>query len=578
MDHTITSKTLRQLARQVNPESNHKITKFAILGNRSTQFLSKFIQQSAKIQGIHAEIYESDYNQVEAEILNPHSALYQFQPQFVFVVHSLGKLRGDFYDLSLENKNDFNQSFLAQREMLCQTLLNHLSAHIILTNFELSFDGVFGNFANKTRAAFPNQLRRINTGLMDLAEKISQVHILDIAAMGSQLGLSALQNPELYINADIPYATDSEAKIAWEFVSIVSVIQGKFKKCLIMDLDNTLWGGIIGDDGMAGIQIGNLGIGKAFTEIQKWAKQLKERGIILAICSKNQEDIAKEPFERHPEMVLKLDDIAVFVANWSNKADNIRYIQSVLNIGFDSMVFLDDNPAERALVRENLPEIEVPELPEDPAYYLPYLSSLNLFETNSFSGEDKIRNKQYQEEAKRKSTEETFIDMNDFLKSLNMQGEIRPFQEINVPRIAQLSQRSNQFNLRTVRYSETDILRIKGSSDYLHYEVSLNDKFGQYGLISLVILEKKNASTLFIDTWIMSCRVLKRRVENYVLNHLVEEARKLGFNRIWGEYLPTEKNEIVKDFYSELGFSLLENGVWELEVDGFDSIDHWIGE
>lgn len=337
---------------------------------------------------------------------------------------------------------------------------------------------------------------------------------------------------------------------------------------MILDLDNTLWGGVIGDDGLDKIQLGSLGVGKAFSEFQLWLKQLKERGIILAICSKNEEDIAKEPFEKHPEMILRLEDISIFVANWNNKVDNLKYIQNVLNVGFDSMVFIDDNPIERELVKSYIPEISVPELPEDPSDYLYYLQSLNLFETASFSGEDAYRTKLYREEASRKVDEISFKNYEEFLRSLNMRCEVKPFDEFNSPRVAQLTQRSNQFNLRTVRYTEAEILNISKSTEHLTFAFSLSDKYGDYGLVSIIILEI-NDTTLFIDSFIMSCRVLKRTLENFILNHLHEAAIKLEAKRIVGEYIPTKKNVIVKNLYDELGF-IQNDKLWELDIQNYE--------
>ena len=349
-----------------------------------------------------------------------------------------------------------------------------------------------------------------------------------------------------------------------------SFISGKFKKCLILDLDNTVWGGVIGDDGMEGIQIGDLGIGKAFSKLQAWAKQLKERGIILVACSKNTEHIAKEPFEKHPDMVLKLNDFALFVANWNNKPDNIRDIQSILNIGFDSMVFLDDNPFEREMVKKEIPEITVPDLPEDVSDYLPFLYQQNLFETTSFTEEDTKRNDQYREEAERTKVQHQFTNESDFLQNLQMTADIKPIDKFTLPRAAQLTQRSNQFNLRTIRYTEEKLAEVLQDKDKFTMTISLRDKFGDYGLISLLILNKINNTDLFIDTWIMSCRVLKRNVEELVLNEVVEIANKEKCGRILGEFIPTPKNEIVKEHYKKLGFS--ENGkYWELTPGNYDN-------
>jgi len=322
---------------------------------------------------------------------------------------------------------------------------------------------------------------------------------------------------------------------------------------------------------MENIQIGNLGIGKAFTEFQYWIKGLKNRGIIIAICSKNTEAIAKEPFEKHPDMVLRLDDISVFIANWENKADNIRTIQQILNIGFDSMVFIDDNPFERNMVRENIPDICVPELPEDPAEYLGYLYSLNLFETVSVSDEDAERTRLYQTEAQRTALQQSLTNEDDFLKSLNMTATVEGFTKFNIPRVAQLTQRSNQFNLRTIRYSEADIEAIANSGEYFPFAFSLEDKFGHHGLISVVILKKAPENILFIDSWLMSCRVLKRGMEQFVLNTLVTFAQGNGFLKLKGEYLATAKNNLVKNHYRDLGFE--ETGAyWLLDVSKYKPI------
>ncbi|MBW7844140.1 MAG: HAD-IIIC family phosphatase, partial [Bacteroidia bacterium] len=332
--------------------------------------------------------------------------------------------------------------------------------------------------------------------------------------------------------------------------------------------------GIIGDDGIEGIQIGSIGIGKAFYRLQKWIKELNRRGIILAVCSKNNPEVAKLPFEKHSEMVIKLDDIAVFVANWSSKADNINYIQKILNIGFDSMVFIDDNPAEREIVRQHIPQVIVPDLPEDPALYLDYLISLNLFDTASYSLNDSIRTKQYQEEAKRKELATSITNFDDYLKSLDMVATVTNFEPSEFERIAQLTQRSNQFNLRTIRYNINDIKKIANSPYNLKYAVSLKDKFGDYGLISVVIIDiDEQDYTAKIDTWLMSCRVLKRGVEFFIHNKIMEELLKKGIKILNGEFIPTSKNNLVSNLLTELGFNKTKNeNFYSIEISKF--IEH----
>ena len=297
------------------------------------------------------------------------------------------------------------------------------------------------------------------------------------------------------------------------------------------------------------------------------------------VASKNNEETAKEPFEKHPDMILKLDDIAVFQANWETKVDNIRTIQSILNIGFDSMVFLDDNPFERNIVRENIKGITVPELPEDPGEYLEYLYSLNLFETASYSNADKDRTKQYQVEAKRVSLSKTFTNEADFLKSLDMVSTVSGFTKFNTPRVAQLSQRSNQFNLRTIRYTEADITSLAEDPNVIDLSFTLEDKFGDNGLIAVIIMKRQDAETLFVDTWFMSCRVLKRGMENFTLNTMVERAKAAGYKKIIGEYLPTPKNKMVENHYLGLGFSKMENSEtarYELDVEAYQPRECYI--
>jgi len=372
---------------------------------------------------------------------------------------------------------------------------------------------------------------------------------------------------------------DALPLIASRTIDIIAAHKGSIKKCIVLDLDNTLWGGIIGDDGIEGIQLGHgLGIGKVYTEFQEWIKKLRDRGIIVGINSKNTESVAKEPFERHPDMVLKLSDIAVFITNWENKADNLRKIQSILNIGFDSIVFIDDNPFERNMVSENVPGVSVPEMPEDPADWLEFLYGLNLFETVSSSSEDKDRTTQYQVEAKRVISQESFTNESDFLKSLNMESIVEGFTKFNTPRVAQLSQRSNQFNLRTIRYDEGDITRIGNDPNYHCLSFTLEDKFGDNGLICVIIMKTHNRSTLFIDTWFMSCRVLKRGMENFALNTIVKYAGEKGFKKIVGEYIPTAKNAMVAEHYIQLGFNPLDDirTRFILDIDHYETKECYI--
>jgi len=555
--------------------SQFPVVKIAMLADTSTQLLAMAIKGYGYTRNIHFDVWEADYDQVSQTIFDEDSTLYASQPAYVILFLSSEKLLTEFYKKDIAGKKQFAVERLHYIEKIIAFINSRIKCNIICLNHVEINDAVFGNFANKTEASFLFQQRLINTGFMQLAVKMKNLNICDISAVQNKIGRDIFCSEKFYITTDNVIGLESLPAIARNITDIILSYSGDFKKCIVLDLDNTLWGGIIGDDGIEGIEIGQLGIGKAFTRFQQWICQLKERGIILAVCSKNDEQIAKEPFLKHPEMVLRLEDIAIFVANWNTKVDNIQHIQKILNIGLNTMVFLDDNPFEREMVKKAFPELTVPDLPEDPAEYLSFLYDLNLFETASFTEEDTHRNRQYREEASRTELLLSYTNEVEFLESLGMTVECRPIDNFTLPRAAQLTQRSNQFNLRTIRYTEEQLRAIIPYKDKYSLTFTLADKYGDYGMISLVIMGKKDDQDLFIDTWIMSCRVLKRNVEQFVLNEIVTLAIKHNFKRVIGEYIATPKNGLVKDHYQRLGF-IFENDQWILEVENYSAFNTYI--
>lgn len=540
-----------------------------LLGDSATQLLVQALRGTAYEYAFDLQIREGDFNQIERQLLDPGSEVYDEDPEVLILFFSAHKLLQKFNKEAIAERSRFALSEAEYIRNLIEQFRSRSRAKVILYNYPEIDDAVFGNYVNHTESSFLYQQRLLNLKLTELCRSVPGLYICDLSSLQNQIGKDALFNPSIYVNTEMVINVDALPRLAQSTLSILIALKGKLKKCLVLDLDNTLWGGVIGDDGLENIQIGSLGIGKAFTEFQYWIKKLKERGIILAVCSKNTEAIAKEPFEKHPDMVLRLEDFALFVANWENKADNIRRIRQVLNIGFDSMVFLDDNPFERNLVRTHIPEITVPELPEDPACYLEFLYTQNLFETVSFSEEDIKRTDQYRVEARRISDKMNFMNEADFLKSLDMKSDIQSFNPYNIPRVAQLSQRSNQFNLRTVRYTEDDVVRLANSDSYHPFTFSLEDKYGDNGLICVVVLRADSSRCAFIETWLMSCRVLKRGMEHFVLNEIVKFTKEHGFRFLQGEYIPTPKNGMVANHYKELGFSHQADGTWCLSLDAY---------
>jgi FkbH-like protein len=551
-----------------NIPANLVPVKVALLGDTATQFLATALKGTGIDRGFLLDLFEAEFNQIERQFMDPGSDLHAFDPEYIVVFQSTHK----WLEKHALCSNEQKATLADERLDFVRSICGLTQAKIIYLNYPEIEDTVFGSYANRVPSSFTWQVRKFNYELMRISQENPNLYICDLAGLQSKFGRDRFFDAAVYTSTEMILSLDALPYVSARILDIICSLKGRFKKCLILDLDNTLWGGVVGDDGLEGIQLGHgLGIGKVFTEFQMWIKKLKERGIIICICSKNDEDKAKEPFEKHPDMVLRLSDIAVFMANWETKVDNIRAIQQILNIGFDSMVFLDDNPFERNIVREHIPGITVPELPEDPADYLEFLYSLNLFETTSYSVTDKDRTKQYQIEAERTSYAKTFTNEGEFLRSLEMVSKVEGFTPFNTPRVAQLSQRSNQFNLRTVRYTEADITSMSNDPGVIPVTFTLEDKFGDNGLICVVILKKLDEESLFIDTWFMSCRVLKRGMEEFTLNTVVLKAREHGYRRIVGEYLPTLKNGMVKDHYDRLGFKPLGEGRYELDVNDYQN-------
>ena len=524
----------------------------ALLCDSSCQFLSKTIHGTGADHSFNISVWEAPINQIENQIYNPNSDfnLKSFQTAVIFESsHSLLKE----YSL-LDLKSNFAELQFSRIKKYTDYIINSSQVNIIFFNFYEINDYVFGNFSSKNKNSFIFQLRKLNFLISEKFSNINRLSILDISSIQNTIGLNKMFDSSLYINYGIILSLGSLPFVSKNIIDIILVQNSIFKKCLILDLDNTLWGGIIGDDGIENIELGDLGIGKSFIEFQIWIKKLKERGIIICVCSKNNEDVAKNVFINHPDMILKLEDISLFIANWDSKVDNIKKIQKVLNIGFDSIVFLDDNPYERNSVLENIPNITVPELPKDPSNYLSFLYKENLFETISISSLDKNRTNLYRTEYERLKSKSIYTDLSNYMKSLEMTSKVEFLNKFNIPRASQLSYRSNQFNLRTIRYSEEKLNKIMNTKTYYGLVFDLNDKFGSHGIVSYLILNQISSKEIFIENWAMSCRVLERGMEQYILNYIYEFCKKNGYISITAEYIKTKKNIIVENLYKKLGF------------------------
>jgi FkbH-like protein len=444
----------------------------------------------------------------------------------------------------------------------------------LITTLPAPIERFFGNFAARVPSSFSSQIHRLNAHIRTL----DGVLIVDAEHLASLAGLANWFDDRLWYHAKYPCHPRHLTTLAQEFTRIALAAQGKLIKALVLDLDNTLWGGIIGDDGVEGISIGGIGHGEAFRDFQRYLKVLQERGIILCVCSKNEESNARLPFMHHDGMVLKEEDIAVFYANWEPKSANIRRIAETLNIGLDSLLFVDDSAFERNEVRTALPQVTVPEMPEDPANYVRTLELGGWLETPTPpSAEDATRTASYRAEHDRRKLQENAGNVDDYLASLDMRASFRRVTGQHLQRAAQLIQRSNQFNPRTQRVTQEQLAAWVDDAAHPCFCTSVSDRFGDYGMIS-VICGEVTGDTMFLHELVMSCRVLARGVEQFINNQLATYAKAHGVARIVGEYLPTAKNGLVSELFPRLGFEPIDGEVnrWQLTLDSWQPLPTFV--
>jgi FkbH-like protein len=555
----------------------HKTVRLAILADFAVQSLTPLLKALFARRGVGLELYEAAFDAIDIEVFDPASDLYKFKPDFVAIVMTTQQLKVGICTSAARDR--FADATVSRIAALWSQIGLYSSAKITQATFVLPFERAFGNYELRVENSIGAIISDINRKIVEAARATNNVLICDTDFIAAENGRRTWFDDRLWILSKALCSYAQMPRFAQAIVDISLAAEGALIKCVVLDLDGTLWGGVIGDDGLEGIRLGDLDDGEAFVGFQRFLLELKRRGLLLAVVSKNERHCALLPFQMHPDMVLKEEDIAVFVANWENKADNIRTVQRILNIGFDSMIFLDDNPFERGLVRKMLPGVVVPELPNDPSLFLSAITDLGLFETGSHSEADDRRTDQYRKEAMRHQLQNEFSDISGYLSSLGMKMKIERFSRFNLPRIAQLMQRSNQFNLATRRYNEATCEKLMSDPDVCAFTMSLSDKFGDSGLISVIVL--KFADTICIDEFLMSCRVLKRGVEAFAMNTIFDLARSRGVNCVTGSYHPTPKNGMVKDFFANFGFSCVsvnENGdtKWQLDVEAYSPIPHHI--
>jgi FkbH-like protein len=550
---------LDTMARRALPEPpgslSDKPVRLALLGSSTLAHLHPAIRVAGLRRRMWVETYENDYGQYWQELADRNSALHRFAPNAVLFALDARHLASGIGAASSAGEVEATLGEVTERIRGCWRLAREHFGCPVIHQLALPVQpALIGGNEYRLAGSRAEFITRLNAALREAADG-DGVDILALDRRAARDGLHAWHNPELWHRAKQEVSPAAAPMYGELVMRLVAAQRGRSCKALVLDLDNTIWGGVVGDDGVEGLVLGQgSALGEAFADFQDYARELSRRGVILAVVSKNDEANALEPFDRHPEMVLKRSDIASFVANWSDKPANLRAVAEELNIGIDALVFVDDNPFERNLVRRELPMVAVPEVSDDPAGYAQTLADAGYFEAVAITDEDRTRSGQYQNNRARDALKASATDLDSYLRGLEMRLLWRRFDRVGLARTVQLINKTNQFNLTTRRYSEADIVAVMQDQRAFGAQLRLIDRFGDNGIIAIVIGRLRDDAELVIDTWLMSCRVLGRQVEPTTLNLVAALAKELGARRLVGDYIPTSKNGMVRDHYAKLGF------------------------
>ena len=558
-----------------------KPVRLAVLSSSTVDHLLPGMRVAGLRRGIFVSAATGDYGQYLQELGNPKSHIVEFSPTvMLFAFHAQHLLGNIAAVATAEDARTLVDNALSRIRNTWKLARERFKGLIIQQSILPVAPMLIGANEHRFPGSMAAMIDSLNAGLRNLADA-EGVAMLSLDHVLRSDGLDAWHDSALWHRAKQEISPLAAPAYGDLVLRVIAAQIGRSAKCLVLDLDNTLWGGVIGDDGLEGIKLGQgSAVGEAFVAFQSFARDLARRGIILAVCSKNDEENARTPFLKHPDMVLKNEDIACFVANWSDKAGNLRYIAQQLNIGVDSLVFADDNPFERNIVRRELPMVAVPELPEDPSFYAKCLSDAGYFEALQVTKDDFERSGQYRTNAQRDLLKASHTDLAGYLRSLQMELRWAPFDHVGLQRIVQLINKTNQFNLTTRRYTEQEVLAVMEDPESFTLQLRLVDCFGDNGIIGIVI-GKPQGSSILLDTWLMSCRVLGRQVEEATMNVVIEEAKRLRKETLIGEYLPSKKNNMVKEHYAKLKFGLFEEQpggvtVWNLTTSEYEPFPTFI--
>ena len=544
-------------AKIIKPENNQKKIRIAFVGSFSLNGFEETIQVQCNDEKINCITYNSPYNQFTQEILNENSNLYKFKPDIIFLlIDNRIILENSFYfsNINSENKNKKHiDEKINEIKNLIEVFTQKSQSKIIIANFVIPTYTPLGIYESKIEYGIKEIILDLNKKLKELSRNMDSCYVYDFNSFVTKFGEKNILDYKKMNYGDIKINFDIIPYLIYDFLGYVKPILGLNKKCLVLDLDNTLWGNIIGEDGIEGIKIGPYPEGRSFVEFQKVIKALSENGIILAINSKNNQKDAMKAINEHPHMILREKDFSCIKINWNDKISNMREIAKDLNIGLDSIVFFDDDPTNRELLRMSIPEVNTIELPKDPSNYAQILRNLNDFNVLKITQDDTKRRIMYEQEQNRQKLESSTENLNEYLKKLNIKIKIKLDDKFSIARISQLILKTNQFNLTTKRYQEEEIKQFVDDQTIIVGCAEVEDKFGESGITNVFII-KKNSKEWVIDTFLLSCRIMGRGIEEAILGEILEIAKDKGIERIKANFILTEKNQPTKNFLKNYGF------------------------
>ena len=557
------------LSEKLEFDNFDKKIKIGFISSFTINGLPEVLKIKCHEKKISCQTYLGPYNQFNQEILDKDSSLYKFQPDMTFLLLDIRSVFDDFfyfpYSAETLQKQEFIKQKIDELKNLMTTFTKNSKSKLIISNLNVPFYSPYGIAESKSKFGFHDMVLLFNSLLKEQIQGFDSVFMYDFNSFVTKYGEENIFNFQNYFFGDIKIALNYLPNLGEFLMSYVIAFFGISKKCIVLDLDNILWGGIIGEDSFDEISLGPQPPGNVFYEFQRFIKALTQRGIILAINSRNNFEDAMKVIREHPYMILREDDFSCIVINWGDKVQNIREIAKKLNIGLDSLVFFDDDPVNREYVKRELPQILVPELPSDPAEYSKILLSLNDFNSFEITNEDFKRKEMYSQQEKRLELEKSSSNLEDFLKTLGLHVILEKANSFTIPRISQLTLKTNQFNLTTKRYQKEDIEKFAQSDDVLIVSAKVSDKFGDNGITGVCIVKKPNKKEWLIDTFLLSCRIMGREIEKVIMNHIIEQANKNNVDFIKAQFIPTAKNSPIQDFLPSCGFEKI-NDYWVFNV------------